>query len=237
MTRLGTTRGVAATPSPIFGAFGPGLRWLVGALVAGAAIGRVDAAASCTYKSASLPAGQCGAWVDFFDGTEGVNWMNSAGLLNCSRLDPCGCQYSGYGTDYGITCNADGNTIQKISLDNCNLQGMLPESLAAWVDITFFSVSGNGLTGSVPAAVAEAWMNLTAFYVDKNKLSGGALPALPFAQMFPIWGCRLLDYHYGGTNSFSCPWPEGATEVCSKYVQNGSYTGYALVTDSDCNAG
>ena len=189
---------------------------------------------SCTGKSASLPADQCGAWMDFYDGTAGDSWANSAGQINCSSTDPCGCEYGGLGTDYGIGCNAAGTAVQKITLDNCNLQGTLPESIAAWADLEWFSVSGNSLTGSVPATVASTWTNLTAFYVDNNQLSGGTLPAISFGKMFPIWRCRLINYHRGGPNSFTCPWPEGVTTTCSKYVQNGSFTGYALVTDSDC---
>ena len=44
---------------------------------------------------------------------------------------------------------------------------------------------------------------------------------------------EVTDY-YGGTNSFECPWPEGATEACVKWVQNGTLTGWAPITDLDC---
>ena len=53
---------------------------------------------SCTGKSASLPADQCGAWMDFYDGTAGDRWANSAGHINCSSTDPCSCEYGGLGT-------------------------------------------------------------------------------------------------------------------------------------------
>ena len=40
---------------------------------------------------------------------------------------------------------------------------------------------------------------------------------------------EVTDY-YGGTNSFECPWPEGATEACVKWVQNGTLTDWAPIT-------
>ena len=204
-------------------------------------------ASKCTGLSGSLPADQCAAWADFFDATGGPNWTVRTrhfptGLAPCSRTDPCAC-IAWDGGDIGVICATAGlmTTVQSVSLTNCNLQGQLPDSIGAWADLVAFSVSSNNLTGSVPPTTSK-WTKLTlasagSFDVSKNALSGGPLPALPFAQMpqAPAWArCRLINDHYGGTNSFECPWPKGATEACVKWVQNGTLTGWAPITDLDC---
>ena len=200
----------------------------------------------CTGASGGLPADQCRAWADFFDATGGPNWTGPCSEQGqcrvCSRTDPCACRENYASGDIGVIC-ATGlmPTVHSVSLTNCNLQGQLPDSIGAWADLVTFSVSSNNLTGSVPLTTRK-WTKLTlasagAIDVSKNALSGGPLPALPFAQMpqAPAWArCRLSNAYYGGTNAFECPWPKGATEACVKWVQNGTLTGWAPITDADC---
>jgi hypothetical protein len=89
-----------------------------------------------------------------------------------------------------------------------------------------FDVWSNHLTGTVPATVTN-WKVVKAFSVDHNQIAGGALPPMPFTKM---WNCNLLD-HPSGSNAFNCPWPQGATEKCTKFDDVGKYVN---VTDSDC---
>ena len=110
------------------------------------------------------------------------------------------------------------------------MQGTLPESIGAWEDLVSFRVQGNQFQGTIPAAVSS-WRKLTTFNVAGNFFVGD-FPVLPFENMpgDPGPGC----YPYGvenHTNSFSCPWPAGATEHCEKY--NGST--WVLITDFDCD--
>ena len=204
-------------------------------------------AIKCTGASGRLPANQCAAWADFFDATGGTNWTGPCSEQGqcrvCSRTDPCTCREKYASGDIGVICATAGlmTTVQSVKLTKCNLQGQLPDSIGAWADLVTFSVSSNNLTGSVPPTTSK-WTKLTlasagSFDVSKNALSGGPLPALPFAQMpqAPAWArCRLSNAHSGGTNSFECPWPKGATEACVKWVQNGTLTGWAPITDLDC---
>ena len=76
------------------------------------------------------------------------------------------------------------------------------------MDIKFFNVRDNSLTGSLPASMS-AWKKMAGFYVNGNKFNG-ALPMLPFDAMTY---CVLLNSP-DSTNQFSCPWPAGATENC-----------------------
>ena len=74
------------------------------------AVRAAAAASSCTGKSASLTAADCGAWTDLWDATNGPGWKqcNAASY----RLDPCSCAYNASGTAYGVTCS--GSHITKL---------------------------------------------------------------------------------------------------------------------------
>ena len=53
------------------------------------AVRAAAAASSCTGKSASLTAADCGAWTDLWDATNGPGWKHCND--QASRLDPCSC--------------------------------------------------------------------------------------------------------------------------------------------------
>ena len=113
-----------------------------------------------------------------------------------------------------------------------NLTGTLPSTIAAFTGIKEFVVSGNMLSGGIPASLTAGWANATlsgGFHVHANQF-GSPLPPLPFARMPD--GCFLLDKSYGGTNAFTCPWPAGAVEHCVKRKDDG----WEPITDADCVA-
>ena len=101
----------------------------------------------------------------------------------------------------------------------CNLDGTLPESISAFVNLETFAVNGNKLTGPLPLSLS-AWKKLGNLQVYGNQFSGGPLPELPFAYMATVSGCDLFDSPR--TNQFVCPWPAGAVAACH-------------VTDADCS--
>jgi hypothetical protein len=101
----------------------------------------------------------------------------------------------------------------------CNLDGTLPESISAFVNLETFAVSSNKLTGPLPLSLS-AWKKLGNLQVYGNQFSGGPLPELPFAYMAGVSGCALFDSP--PTNQFTCPWPAGAVAACH-------------VTDADCS--
>lgn len=93
-----------------------------------------------------------------------------------------------------------------------------------------FSVFGNHLTGKIPTSVGD-WKALAVFDVENNQISGGVLPPLlPFGTMST---CNIFN-HLGGSNSYTCPWPQGATESCKKWLAGSRR--YVPIADSDCVA-
>ena len=114
-------------------------------------------------------------------------------------------------------------------MEASNISGTLPNDIGAWTDITTFFIPNNrALHGSLPASIAN-WTALTYFEVGNNRISGGLLPQLPFAKMKY---CNIFDGHDGGTNSFVCPWPHGATAKCTSF----DGTSNVPITDADCTS-
>lgn len=209
----------------------------------------------CTGNSTKLDPAQCSAWVDFYDAMGGDHWT----YCSDARADPCGVCVDLYGKR--LVCSEDGAYVDELyaappplhrsnpavpRLDYCtmvaplcirhlqtnNLTGLLPASVTAWVNITYFNVFDNHLQGSLPQGLGSAWGQLTGFNVEINELEG-ALPSLPFQNMARDKnGCILLDPRDGGDNKFSCPWPPYVTRHCLKLVASGS----VLITNSDCVA-
>ena len=111
-----------------------------------------------------------------------------------------------------------------------NASGTLPESIAAFTDITDFSVNKNAIEGPLPSTTT-AWTKLVALDVGANKFTG-ALPSLPFETMS---GCFLLGISTPYANAFDCPWPAGAVAKCSKYIgDSGGHLISAPITNYDC---
>jgi hypothetical protein len=109
-------------------------------------------------------------------------------------------------------------------LPNNNLEGTLPDSISAFVNITNFRVFGNSLKGTFPLS-AKSWVNLQAFNVAQNTLNG-ALPPLPFSKMA---FCQLFTTTQTGGwgNSFDCPFPAGVVGLCTVDKDKN-------VTEADC---
>ena len=179
--------------------------------------------AGCTGASVSLATDQCAAWGKFFDGAGGPNWLGKG--QNCSKSDPCACRH-------GVECS--GNSITTISLFSSNLQGTISNAVGAFVDMESFSVAGSvDLTGSLPASMS-AWKKLKYFSVAGCKFNT-ALPVLNYRAMKHCYLCGAsvsgLCSTSSSANIFSCSFPPGVTDRCSKYL------GMSLepITDADCH--
>ena len=173
----------------------------------------------CTGNSAKLAVEQCIAWGVFYDATGGAKWKN----CNNSRLDPCSCT----SIDGHPVCNDPGTAIVYVGFGSNNMVGMLPSVISAWVDLTWFHVVGNALTGEIPASIGPAWSKIVDFDVWDNHFEG-PLPALPFANTGG--DCGLLSSGAPG-NKFSCPWPPGVTGYCQVVKPDGTVR---RITDADC---
>lgn len=94
-------------------------------------------AVECTGKSSNLEKNDCAAWGEWFDASNGKNWLKCSD----SRQDPCSCQVY-------ITC-LNGH-ITGIDMQNIpGVAGTIPPSLAK-LPLTQLVLSGNQLTGTVP---------------------------------------------------------------------------------------
>jgi sialidase-1 len=186
--------------------------------------GAVNASGACTGPPTALALDQCSGWGDFYDTTSGDSWTFCSGM----KTDPCACKGM---LDAHPVCSEDGTAVERIVLFANNLTGTLPSTIAAFAGIKEFDVSGNALSGGIPASLAAGWAsNLTTLHVHANHFGSAPLPPLPFARM--SGGCFLLDKSYGGANAFTCPWPAGAVEHCVKRKDDG----WEPVTDADCAA-
>lgn len=136
-----------------------------------------------------------------------VDFYDATGGPNwsyCSdtQFDPCYCGY--------VLCDTFGGPssvhISGFRLGPTNLTGTLPASLSSLKKLSFFKIEGNHLHGN--------------------------LPDLPYNNM--PGECTLFDHSNapGGTNSFSCPFPEHVVGNCN--VATATARRYRPVTANDC---
>ena len=166
----------------------------------------------CTGASAGLVPDQCAAWGKFFDGAGGPQWTGYG--QGCTKENPCGS------CNGNVICS--GSSITQIDLESSNLHGTVSDAASAFVDLEQFDVYVNSLTGSLPAALSASWQKVMHFDVGANEFTG-IVPSFDFGGMT---FCTLLSTP--PTNSFSCPWPPGATEWCTKNNRSP-------ITNADCD--
>jgi hypothetical protein len=78
------------------------------------------------------------ALVDFYNSTNGNNWDNSTNWLSTKPIN----------TWYGVTTS--GNRIISISLNNNNLNGIIPQSISNLTELYKLQLSHNQLFGIIP---------------------------------------------------------------------------------------
>jgi hypothetical protein len=96
-----------------------------------------------------------------------------------------------------------------------NLKGTISPLIGAFVKIKVFDVTYNSLSGTVPADLSQ-WTVIERFGVSLNNFSGAQLPSMSFTTIFAAGGegyCRLMATN--GNNTFNCPWPSEAENVCT----------------------
>ena len=104
---------------------------------------------------AAIPASERTVLLNLYTGTGGATW-NTRTNWNGPAGTEC--------TWYGVTCDAAGTTVMRISLPFNNLIGSLPGNLSSLTNLDHFSVAANQLTGSIPALTGLT--NLAYFMVD-----------------------------------------------------------------------
>lgn len=155
--------------------------------------------------AAAIPAAERAALLDFYAATGGDHWTNRSGWGDAAGRE---CDW------YGVTCDAAGAHVTKLSLGDNHLAGALPASLAAltqlaelWVDrgdfpegiavlsslgsIELFSASDANLSGRIPPLAGLT--RLRVLQAPRNDLSGPlpALAGLQQLEFFAVNGNRL----------------------------------------------
>ena len=119
-------------------------------------------------------------------------------------------------------------------LDNQGLAGTIPDDVGAFVDIATFDVGNYHLNGSLPASMS-AWKKVAYFDVRGSHLHT-ALPVLNYRAMTQCVLCAVGEPNdpcgKDGRNYFTCPFPEGVTDRCTKF--NGNME-YSAITNADCH--
>ena len=125
-------------------------------------------------------------------------------------------------------------------MDSSNLIGTISSEIGAFVDMESFNVARSNLTGGLPASMS-AWKKLKYFSVRDCHLDG-ALPALNYHAMTgpdPDWPscilCSATLFDNAGClrNAFSCPLPQGVTDMCSKFTGRMPRD-FLPITNADC---
>jgi hypothetical protein len=156
-------------------------------------------------------------------------WLNNAtwssprvANLVWSRTDTDPCENGSYwgstaGRDPMIYCDALNTTVTRLYMNNMNLSGLLPPSIAAFQNATILNFGSNGnILGPLPSEMG----NLTTvqeLYLDGSKITGGipsswsgmrSLKRLSLASnamtgaFEPLRGLNLISFD-GNNNAFN----------------------------------
>jgi hypothetical protein len=141
----------------------------------------------CTGVSAGLAAGECAAWQELYDATNGPKWSECSD----ARSDPCSCSTSGPGGDYAEVRCTGGHIIYMQLVEN-NLRGTIPSSLAKLSKMTALALAYNRLTGLVPSLPFAQYTGNVGCRLDS--------PSGQYACTEP------------NCNHFKCPLPAGSKQ-------------------------
>lgn len=180
--------------------------------------------AQCNRSTDSL------ALVAFYHSTNGANWTTTWDLTQPIN------------TWSGVTLNGNG-CVQRIWLNNNNLNGPLPEEFGNLTNLREFRASNNNLTGQLPMSF-YTMSNLETFWVSFNNLSGVLLPEVgqltamrvfnlgenDFSGELPpeIGNLNLITHFYFSNNNFEGVIPTEIANLQQMFVfhlENNQLTG------------
>ena len=124
----------------------------------------INPAAVC--NGVSMPAGECGALVALYNGTNGPAWQSSTNWG--VSLNPC--------TWFGVTCTGGAaGSVKELDLSLNMLTGVLPAAIGNLPALEVIFLQGNVLTGPLPPELGNL-SNLRTLNVNGNALTG-TIPA------------------------------------------------------------
>ena len=115
-----------------------------------------------------------------YHSTGGDNWTDSASWFGASSV----CQW----TTFDLSCNGNGQQVDRIYLVDDNLQGTIPDELGQLTALTYLSLWQNQeLTGTIPSQLGQLTA-LTYLSLFWNQLTG-TIPS----QLGELTALALLD--------------------------------------------
>ena len=156
---------------------------------------------------AAIPAAERQALIDLYNETTGAGWTTSTNWKT-PPLDVDGFPMPGTECSwYGVICDGAEATVTTIYLYSNNLVGPLPGTLGNLVGLVNLTLSGNGLSGSIPSFATNT--TLQELTLGGNQLSG---PIPSFATNTALQDLRL------GPNQLSGSIPSFATNTALQVV-------------------
>ncbi|MCK5521943.1 MAG: leucine-rich repeat domain-containing protein [Thiomargarita sp.] len=116
-----------------------------------------------------IPNSECEVLIDFYDSTDGDNWINRSGW----PLTNTACNW------YGVTCSeVDSNQhVTELFLDSNQLKGKIPPELGYLTELQTLYLYSNQLEGEIPPELGNL-ANLRTLYLYNNELEGEIPAAL-----------------------------------------------------------
>jgi hypothetical protein len=131
------------------------------------------ALATLDIARGAVPPSTVQALRDLWEQTGGPNWSESCSVgTSWNDTDPCD-PASPWQIKGRIVCFTSGSvsTVTTLSLQLCNLRGVIPASIGNLVDLTQLYLESNHLSGTIPATVGNL-VRLNGLYLNSNQLSG-----------------------------------------------------------------
>ncbi|MFV2073390.1 MAG: fibronectin type III domain-containing protein [Thermoanaerobaculales bacterium] len=126
----------------------------------------IAVAAASAPALAAIPSSERQALIDVYNSTNGSAWKNSTGWLGVAGTE---CDW------YGVACNSEETSVNRLWLDDNNLGGTIPASIGDLTGLVEFRLPRNTLSGSIPGEIGDL-VNLTGLHLQANQLTG-TIPA------------------------------------------------------------
>jgi len=116
----------------------------------------------CRSYSPAISKSECRALVDFYNATGGDNWKNNSGWGSSNISSWFGLELYQYGSTHHVA---------SISLGDNNLNGEIPDVLAAWPELDRLVLHNNKLSGELPPSLYNA-TKIQTITLPGNNLEG-----------------------------------------------------------------
>lgn len=129
-------------------------------------------------EKSNIEADQRAYLVEFFKATNGEKWTNNTNWLSDKPLAEW----------YGIVMGDEGNGIFKLSLNDNNLSGRIPDGFDILVSAYYIKLKGNALEGQLPIGLTKLKETMSIDLSNNNFT--GSIPALNSGEFHKL---KILD--------------------------------------------